>query len=91
MSNKGFWVVYLLLHKMHIYSTNQNDQISHLYFISLAANPCDPNPCKNGGHCSKEPASRQRFNCSCKDGYVGETCEIGKIWVRIARLIIVSY
>ncbi|XP_020619221.1 protein PRY2-like isoform X3 [Orbicella faveolata] len=35
-------------------------------------NPCEPNPCKNGGTCE---AQEGKFTCSCPDGYWGELCE----------------
>ena len=37
-------------------------------------NRCQPNPCKNGGHCSQD---WQRFYCNCEHTqFEGETCEI---------------
>lgn len=36
-------------------------------------NRCQPNPCKNGGHCSQD---WQRFYCNCEHTqFEGETCE----------------
>lgn len=41
----------------------------------IKCNVCDKdNPCKNNGICSVEPGS-DPFNCECKEGYFGETCE----------------
>ena len=31
-------------------------------------NPCDPNPCKNGGSCTNG-------DCDCRNPWVGITCE----------------
>ena len=39
-------------------------------------NRCQPNPCKNGGHCSQ---GWQRFYCDCEyTEFEGETCQISK-------------
>jgi hypothetical protein len=38
-----------------------------------ADDPCDPNPCQNGGTCS---ASGEAFSCACAAGFSGNTCEI---------------
>ena len=39
-------------------------------------NRCQPNPCKNGGHCSQD---WQQFECDCEHTqFEGETCEISK-------------
>lgn len=35
--------------------------------------PCDPNPCGNGGMCSEGPAG---FICHCPDGFAGVRCHI---------------
>jgi len=35
--------------------------------------PCDPEPCLNGGTCSPSGVS---YTCSCIDGYTGDDCEI---------------
>ncbi|VEN43855.1 unnamed protein product, partial [Callosobruchus maculatus] len=34
--------------------------------------PCLSNPCKNGASCS---SAGDQWQCSCKNGYVGKTCE----------------
>ncbi|ELT94385.1 hypothetical protein CAPTEDRAFT_193014, partial [Capitella teleta] len=36
------------------------------------ANPCVPNPCENGGTCE---SSGNGFTCTCKPGWMGETCD----------------
>lgn len=48
-----------------------------LYFLSASvpASPCQPNPCKNGGACVK---GNRRFHCTCRNGYGGKFCEVGK-------------
>ncbi|XP_019627704.1 PREDICTED: uncharacterized protein LOC109472382 isoform X29 [Branchiostoma belcheri] len=33
---------------------------------------CDPNPCENGGTCTKRGNS---YNCKCSPGYAGRNCE----------------
>lgn len=41
-------------------------------------NPCEPNPCFNGGNCTS-PRGRRLFNldfyCKCKQGFFGDTCK----------------
>lgn len=48
-----------------------------LYFLSapVPASPCQPNPCNNGGACVK---GTRRFHCTCRNGYSGKFCEVGK-------------
>ena len=41
-------------------------------YISLASDPCEPNPCHYGGTCEEIPFT---FKCTCRDGYTGQTCE----------------
>lgn len=43
--------------------------------VSVPASPCQPNPCKNGGSCVK---GNRRFQCTCRNGYTGKSCEVGK-------------
>ena len=46
--------------------------------------PCEPNPCHNGGLCL--PEDDGTFTCQCADGFSGETCETG-----VCDLIFVIY
>ncbi len=44
--------------------------------ITREYDPCDPNPCKNGGTCSKnDDDDDDGFECDCPDGWTGRTCE----------------
>lgn len=36
------------------------------------SNPCEPNPCQNGGTCENNPNS---YTCGCLAGYTGTNCE----------------
>ena len=49
------------------------------------SNPCQPNPCLNGGRCSRKnqvELSDQSFECSCQGtGFEGSTCERGIVEV----------
>ena len=36
---------------------------------------CASSPCENGGTCTQ---GINLYNCSCKPGYTGEQCEMGK-------------
>jgi hypothetical protein len=40
--------------------------------VDAGDEPCDPNPCLNGGTCDHSTGVAV---CSCADGYTGETCE----------------
>ena len=42
---------------------------------STAINPCDLQPCQNGGTCS--PGIGLMYTCECTAGYEGNDCEIG--------------
>lgn len=49
---------------------------SHLLSLRiayLAATPCQPNPCQNGGVCSPQGNT---FSCQCPPTYMGRCCEI---------------
>ena len=47
-----------------------------LKYACRLENRCQPNPCKNGGHCSQD---WQQFECDCEHTqFEGETCEISK-------------
>jgi hypothetical protein len=35
---------------------------------------CLPNPCQNGGVCSLSDAEGRGYECTCKSGYTGITC-----------------
>lgn len=40
--------------------------------ICKAKNPCDSNPCKNGGTCTN---NGETFTCKCTKNWYGDTCE----------------
>lgn len=40
---------------------------------SLAATPCQPNPCQNGGTCTPQGNT---FSCQCPSTHTGRCCEI---------------
>ncbi|XP_074475426.1 hyaluronan-binding protein 2-like isoform X1 [Sebastes fasciatus] len=40
---------------------------------TLPTSACEPNPCQNGGSCTK---GNRRLRCLCPDGYTGKFCEI---------------
>ncbi|XP_023571219.1 hyaluronan-binding protein 2 isoform X4 [Octodon degus] len=43
---------------------------------SRVLSACRPNPCQNGGTCSRQKR-RSRFKCTCSDQFKGRFCEIG--------------
>ena len=42
--------------------------------ISTEQNKCHPNPCRNGGTCTGINEG-EGFECTCKEGYKGKSCE----------------
>jgi hypothetical protein len=46
--------------------------IVYIYFYSV--NPCEVNPCLNGGECLSD-LSEFTTSCTCPDGYEGDTCQ----------------
>ena len=40
-------------------------------------NPCDPNPCINGGFCTAD--STNAFACDCTNGFTGDRCQDGEL------------
>ncbi|XP_033467232.2 factor VII-activating protease-like isoform X1 [Epinephelus lanceolatus] len=40
---------------------------------TVPVSACEPNPCQNGGSCTK---GNRRLRCLCDDGYSGKFCEI---------------
>ena len=47
-----------------------------LLYFNLDLDDCSPNPCLNGGSCKDTGA--EKFQCSCDDGFTGNTCETSK-------------
>ena len=46
-----------------------------LHSTTEIPNPCEPNPCENGGSCFSEGT---RYRCTCEEGFTGRHCETGK-------------
>ena len=44
-----------------------------LFLLRLAANPCQPSPCQNGGLCQVQGTT---FLCQCPATFIGRCCEI---------------
>jgi len=40
----------------------------------LEVDPCDPNPCLNGGTCMRSD-DNSTFTCQCIQGFQGNTCQ----------------
>ena len=49
----------------------------HWYMVlfGVEVNECESEPCQNGGECVD---LLNGFECECRDGYVGDQCEIGR-------------
>ena len=41
----------------------------------FVADSCSPNPCQNGGTCSRTAAAAGGYKCACQAGYSGTNCE----------------
>ena len=58
---------------------------SYLFSYIAESNPCQPNPCLNGGRCTRKnqvELSDQSFECNCQGtGFEGSTCERGVVEV----------
>ncbi|XP_070210616.1 delta-like protein C [Littorina saxatilis] len=41
-------------------------------------NPCfaDPEPCQNGGTCTKDESDAQGYTCACPSGFLGHDCDV---------------
>ena len=53
--------------------------IIHFSFPHPELNPCNPNPCVNGGTCRAVPGDDE-YKCTCLPEYTGENCEDGKVY-----------
>ena len=58
----------LFTHVFHSETMLQNQTIK-----VIRSNPCESNPCQNGGECSI--ATDDNFECSCGDFWTGSICE----------------
>ena len=47
--------------------------MSMYFLVACMPDPCDPNPCENGGTCI---ANSTVAECTCLDGYTGANCEL---------------
>ena len=58
---------------IHIYKYGFKKSLLYVQFAYVTAfNPCNPNPCSNGGTCTKKG---QGYQCSCSSNYEGKTCK----------------
>ena len=50
-------------------------QLGLSLLIYVVADPCDPNPCENGGSCTFGSGDTE-LTCICGPGFIGERCEV---------------
>ena len=50
-------------------------------------NECDSNPCANSGTCTD---GDHLFTCTCAPGFMGATCDVGKIIFSFTNYIVSS-
>lgn len=56
--------------------------------FNIIIDPCNSDPCVNGGTCTYTSNS---YNCSCVSGYRGDHCETGLNICHIIRIIIIMF
>ena len=55
-------------------------------FFHSELNPCDSDPCQNGGSCYKY-FGQYSYICACPDGYDGTDCETGNCFFFLSQFI----
>lgn len=55
--------------------TSHRPIVVYIYSLYSEIDPCDAQPCLNGGQCFR--GEGQSFACVCPEGFTGPTCEIG--------------
>ena len=63
---------------------SDNFVIEFLPSLITARDPCNPNPCKNGGKCTP---NGDKFTCSCTAGWKGDTCETSNLLIMKIALV----
>ena len=64
----------MIIDKSRYGQINENSNYSSIHY-SIVEDPCIPNPCLNGGTCSKEGDS---YLCQCAEGWNGKNCDKGE-------------
>ena len=52
-----------------------------MLFLTVNICPSVNETCLNGGHCT--PLDNSTYTCHCVDGFYGEYCELGKIYLQV--------
>ena len=77
---KRSWLVLLdFFHKLFPITIGRNSQLINVvlsFFITLSVgDPCNPNPCHNGGTCDAD--AQGSITCLCISGFKGDLCKDG--------------
>ena len=57
-----------------MFSKNKVNVIVFITINLAAGNPCQPNPCENGGKCNPGHGG-MLYECVCREGFTGARCE----------------
>ena len=61
--------------------------LTPFFIVLVDINECDSNPCANSGTCTD---GDHLFTCACAAGFMGATCDVGKIIFSFTNYIVSS-
>lgn len=61
----------------------KNVNSNRISLQTVDINECGGLPCLNGGSCINKNGG---FVCDCPTGYIGNTCDLGKSWLKWCRV-----